>query len=263
VILRRTDGGVICIEQADHAALAGQLARAGGNERFGAPAPRGPLELAAERHDDGMRDFDRSPALDPATGRPHTFRTMPRDAHMEAWERGTSALAEVSPYAALVVSLHRSELLERHRGSWLRGRLDRTNRAQLRWQAKLRRQLLRRLREDSSWEELTSDAALDRNRRLLRAWDRLSLDLCIPSLPGLLRDVPAADGGEDLVVRQRDDGVVVDPWPFAAPTVEVATSGRRLEGRFETQQDLRAALAAAPLQRLSFTLLGVGLGDWA
>jgi hypothetical protein len=254
VILRRTEGGVLCIEQADHAALAGQLARAWGNDRFGEPTPREALELAAERHDDGMREFDRSPGLDSATGLPYTYMTMPRDAHMSAWKRGTRAVAEVSPYAAVIVSLHRSELLERHRPSWWRGLLDRTNRAQLRWQSRLRAELLGRLRQDPSWAEFVTAAALDRNRRLLRTWDRLSLNLCLPDLPGVLRGVPAADGSQDLTVREGEGAVVLEPWPFAAETVEVETQGRLLEGRFDREEELHAALAAAPVRRLSFAL---------
>jgi hypothetical protein len=263
VILRRSEGGTVCIEQADHAALAGQLARRWGNERFGAPVPREPLELAAERHDDGMREFDRAPALDPTTGLPHTYLTMPRGEHMRAWERGTEALAEASPYAAVIVSLHRSELLERHRRSRLRGLLDRTNRAQLRWQSRLRRRLLRRLRRDPSWAELVTAETLERNRRLLRTWDRLSLALCIPDLPSVLRGVPATGGDADLSLRGAGGAVVVEPWPFDSEPVEVETRGRLLTERFEDEEEMRAALAAAPVRRLAFSLRGTGPGPSA
>jgi hypothetical protein len=254
VIVRQTGSGVICITQDAHASIAGQLAHFWGSEHFGAPAPREALELAAERHDDGMRDFDRAPGLDPATGAPYTYLTMPRDTHLHSWERGTSALAEISPYAAVLVSMHRTELLVRHRRSRLGALLDRGGRAHLRWQRRLRRRLLDSLRADRVWAGFTTPEILERNRRLLRSWDRISLNLCLPMLPSVVHGVPSAEGIEDLVLREHAGGATVDPWPFTREGVEVSAEGRLLEARFEDEDEMRAALDAAPMQTLSFML---------
>jgi hypothetical protein len=254
VIVREVGSGAICVQQVAHAAIAGQIARAWGNAAFGAPAPREALEIAAARHDDGMRDFDDSPSLDPATGLPHTYLTMPRDTHLDSWERGTTALAEVSPYAAVLVSLHRTELLLRHRGSRLGALLDRGNRAHLRWQRKLRTRLLDGLRADPAWARLATPELLERNRRLLRSWDRTSLNLCVPMLPSTVRDVPAAEGTEDVVLSERDGTVTVDPWPFSAQQVEVRAEGRLLERRFDDEDEMLRTLREAPIRTLSFAL---------
>jgi hypothetical protein len=254
VIVRETGSGVICIQQVAHAAIAGQLARAWGSGRFGAPAPKEALELAAERHDDGMRDIDQAPPLDPATGLPYTYLTMPRGVHLDSWERGTSALAEVSPYAAVLVSLHRTELLHRHRRRRLGALLDRGGRAHLRWQRRLRTRLLDGLRADRAWADFATPEVLERNRRLLRSWDRFSLNLCVPMLPSIVRGVPAADGTEDVALRERDGAVTVSPWPFTSGQVEASTEGRLLEARFDDEDEMRRALNAAPIRAVSFTL---------
>ena len=105
MIVRKMGSGAICIAQAAHASIAGQLARVWGNERFGVPAPREALQLAAERHDDGMRDFDRTPELDPATGLPYTYLTMRRDTHLGSWEEEMRTALERAPVQTLSFTL--------------------------------------------------------------------------------------------------------------------------------------------------------------
>ena len=99
-------------------------------------------------------------------------------------------------------------------------------------------------------------AEVDRNRRLLRTWDRFSLALCLPYLAMVMDDVPAADGGTaTITVAEREGAVAVTPWPFAAQRVEVACEARRLPGRFSDAAELAAALEAAPWVELRWTLV--------
>ena len=58
MVLREDGDGVLCIGQPAHAWVSGQLARAWGNERFGAFAPREEVCLAAAQHDLGMAAWD-------------------------------------------------------------------------------------------------------------------------------------------------------------------------------------------------------------
>jgi hypothetical protein len=46
----------------------------------------------------------------------------------------------------------------------------------------------------------------------------------------------------------------VEPWPFAADSVQLHTDGRRLEGRFSTVGTMRQALDTAPWVTLRFAL---------
>ena len=65
MLLRKENPGVIAIPQLGHAWISGQLARAWGNEKFAAPAPREVVCLAAEQHDIGWMDWETSPSLKP------------------------------------------------------------------------------------------------------------------------------------------------------------------------------------------------------
>ncbi|HEY2594793.1 MAG TPA: DUF3891 family protein, partial [Chloroflexota bacterium] len=68
MILRRDDAGVLAVGQASHAWLSGQLARAWGNDRFGAVEPLAEVALGAEQHDVGMAGWDLAPVRNPETG---------------------------------------------------------------------------------------------------------------------------------------------------------------------------------------------------
>jgi hypothetical protein len=86
VLLRAEPGepdAVVAITQPAHGWVAGQLARAwawGDPEDGGSPGPVPPPEavcLATEQHDAGWAAWEAAPTLDPRTGRPHTFLTVP------------------------------------------------------------------------------------------------------------------------------------------------------------------------------------------
>jgi hypothetical protein len=82
---------------------------------------------------------------------------------------------------------------------------------------------------------------LRRNQQLLWAWDFLSLGLCL-SWEG--RSVNGLTLHADTI----------EPWPFAIDKVRLHTDGRRLEGRYESEHALHAALAEAPWVTLDFEL---------
>src|SRR5918999_1358555 len=113
-MLLRPDGdAVIAIGQPAHAWLSGQLARAWGNERFGAVEPWEEVCLGAEQHDIGMAAWDAAPELNPDTGLPYSFTELPLDRHLGMWAAAPGRVLPQSRYAALLVSLHGAGLYER------------------------------------------------------------------------------------------------------------------------------------------------------
>ncbi len=255
---------VLCIPQSQHAAVSGQLAEAWGNEEFPAPAPRLDVVEAADRHDDGMDDFDAEPELDTETGLPRDFMRMPLPVWLDCWSRGPALVAEDSPYAGILVSLHGVGLLGFRK-------LDDPGEAQLAaaWlagQEELREEAAAEAERDPELAPGMGAAALERNRALVWAWDSMSLAVCIPRLPGSFDEVPAADGRagirfEELADAREGDAltgrrtIAVDPWPFATGRVELAARGRLLSERFEDRERMQAALAAAETVTLAATLV--------
>jgi hypothetical protein len=233
VLLRDDGDAVTAIGQASHAWISGQLARAWEP----APAPREEVCLAAEQHDVGMAEWDVHPTLNQSTGLPHSFMELPVATHIALWSAAPGKLLSQSAYAALLVSMH---------GTALQGLRDMPKLAAP--DRKLVEDYL--AREHERQAQLTralgaGAGELERNQRLLWAWDSISLALC-------LRWPALTVGGHEL--RLSDELFVLEPWPFTARRLAVHCEGRRLEGRFETEPELHDSLQRAPVVGLEFTL---------
>ena len=255
-MLLRPDGdAVIAIGQPAHAWLSGQLARAWGNERFGAVEPWEETCLGAEQHDVGMAEWERRPTLNPDTGLPHSFMELGLEAHIGMWSGAAARVLPQSRYAAVLVSGHGIALFERRDLARLEPADADRVRGFLATQHAFRVGLLAALRADPRTAPFAGEAVVRRNQRLVWTWDSLSLGLLLDWWPYRLEAVPAADGAVDVEVRAGAGGAVaLDPWPFAAPRVTVRCEGRRLAGRFADEEALRVALADAPWITLDLDL---------
>jgi hypothetical protein len=248
VLLRKAGEDALVIGQASHAWLSGQLARAWGNERFPGPAPREEVCLAACQHDVGWAEWDLRPTLNPEDGWPHSFMDMPDLAtHLGLWRTAPDRLLSQSAYAALLVSMHGTALYARRDLGQLAAADADLVRRYLRSERDRQAQLKARLGVD--------EAQLARNQRLIWTWDSMSLAACLPWDPHTATRVPAGD--EEVEVEMRSsapDRFEVHPWPFSSPEIRVQCEARRLTERYGGERELQAALARAPLERLTFIL---------
>jgi hypothetical protein len=227
-MLLRPDGdAVICIGQPAHAWLSGQMAR----NWHPAPEPYEEVCLAAEQHDAGMADWDAAPELNPDTGLPQSFMEMELDTHLELWSHAPYRVLPQSRYAALLVSMHGSALY----GMRDLGRMPPGDAAKVRAYLDEQDRLQRRLASGLDPEEVK------RNQQLIWAWDFLSLGLCL-----------RWEGRSVGSLTLHSD--TIEPWPFATGEVKLHTEGRRVEGRFDDEDEMRAALDSAPWTTVSFEL---------
>ena len=264
MVLREDGDAVIAVGQPSHAWLSGQIARAWGNERFGAVAPWEEVCLAAEQHDVGMAGWDLEPELNPETGRPRSFMEMALETHLELWSAAPGRLRAQSRYAALLVSMHGAALYERRDLAALEPEQARAVRDFLRSGRALQDELLAELRADPAAAAQAAPATVARNRSLVWTWDSLSLALLLDWAPHQTSDVPLANGAVALTLQTNGDSpgrFSLDPWPFSSDHVGVRCEGRRLEGRYEGEEDMRAALGRAPWVTLAIELVpGEGAG---
>jgi hypothetical protein len=225
----------ICIGQASHAWVSGQLARRWGNHEFAKPEPFDEVCLGAEQHDVGMAEWDLTPTLNPDTGAPTTFMEMPLHTHLELWSKAPHKVLSQSPYAALLVSMHGHALYARR--DTLEPDTDDSKavRRFVERQEAFQRDLLAHLAEDPERAR--------RNQKLVWALDFMSL---APIMGWFPDDVPGPDGTSIRVAPQGDMAFTADPWPFADPDFSVRYQGRRLDRPAESEPELHAALAAAP-----------------
>jgi hypothetical protein len=223
MLLREDGDATVCIGQASHAWVTGQLARAWRDVE-----PYEDVCLAAEQHDVGWTEYDLAPELNPDTGLPRSFMEIDFPTRMRIWEPAPHRIESQSLYAALLVSLHGTSL---HRQM-----------------AEANQYVERQAALQDAWvERLGADREqVDRNRRRILVWDALSLALC-------LRWDPFESEGLTLE-RVEGERFTLAPWPFARDELVVTCEGRRLEGRFDEQAALHAALDEAPLVRLEFAL---------
>src|SRR3954452_24124756 len=247
MVLHETEDGVICIGQASHAWVSGQLARRWGNERFARPEPFDEVCLGAEQHDVGMAEWDLGSDLNPDTGRPRSFMEMPLATHLGLWSRAPRKVLTQSPYAALIVSMH-GHALYANRDTLEPGEGDSDAvRRFVAEQEAFQADLLRTMDEDP-------DRAR-RNQVLVWALDFLSLAPLMGWLPDTVQ-APTRPGEPhaELDVRPADGlRLTVDPWPFSEDEVRIRYQGRRLDRPFEDEGELHAALAAAPWTTLGVT----------
>jgi hypothetical protein len=255
MLLRHDERGVLAIGQPSHAWLAGQLARAWGNDEFGVIEPLVDVCLAADQHDLGWLPVDLEPIFDPETGLPCPFTNMPLDVHLDLWTRGPRQMVTQSSYAALLVSMHGWRLYARRDLSKGSAEDAQAIRAFLSEQRAFQDDLIDRLAPDA--------AELERNSLLLWAWDYLSLALCLNWDSATAKDAPTQDGRADLQLGSTAAGAngpggagsfTVEPWPFRANTVTVRCEGRRLPERFRDETEMRRGFSEAPLEILELEL---------
>ena len=228
MLLYEDGEGTVCIGQAAHSWVSGQLMRMWGNERFAAPEPLAEVCLGAEQHDIGMADWDRRPELDGDTGYPMSFLKLPVTTHIALWTDAPERILSQSPYAALLVSMHGHALFLKRRQTPEVARYVREQEA-------LQRDLLESIGEDPGRAR--------RNQQLVWAVDFLALVGLIPEWAPEEQEPP---GGPIRIDTAGERHVTVDPWPFAAERIEIDYPGRRLTEPSRTLAELHGRLADAP-----------------
>ena len=225
--------------------MSGQIARAWA-EPF---EPWEEVCLGAEQHDIAWTGWERSPERDPETGLPYTFSALPRLRRLELWSGAAARLVPQSRYAALLVSLHGTLLVER----FPPGGDEDVQRAladYLERERDFQARIVESLRRDPRYGPHATPEALERNRELVFDWDGLSLAV----LHGVTKERTAA--GHTLAPWPGDPSKVsVSPWPFREQEVTLVCEGRLLTETYGNEADLRRGLAKAPWRTIAAKLV--------
>jgi len=258
MLYRQEEHGKIAITQPMHAWVAGQLARAWGNERFGDVEPWEEVCLGAEQHDVGHTVCELAPTLNPLTGLPYSFLEMPRQLHVQLWSQAARQVLPQGRYAALMVSLHGTRLYQRYDAANDLPENARAVQQYLEKERTFQEELLTSLRSDPHYAPYATEEVVARNRQLVGIWDALSLAICFGrTSPQSWELVPYVTGTTTLELTARDDDpttLFLTPWPFRRQTVTLVYEGRYLRETFSDETAMRHALAQAPWVTLQTVL---------
>jgi hypothetical protein len=225
MIVRPAESTRVLITQPDHAALAARIMRHWRSEHLQESDRRSSILLAVEEHDNGWREPDGAPIVDPATGRILDFVSAPDAVRRAVWPRGVDRL-RAAPYAAALVAQHALYIY-------------------------------RRYRSEPDWAPFFAEMEAARDRHLRRAAPRtlsdLSGDYFFVRLGDLLSltfcnawSAPQTDES-GYVVRVDRDRLIVTPDPFAGNELQIEIDGRELPDRpFASASDAETAFANAP-----------------
>jgi hypothetical protein len=244
MLIRDEGASWTAIGQPAHAWMAGGIARAWGNDRFAAPLHREDFCLGAEQHDVGWSAWDLEPPLHPPARRAASFYEAPIRPRMEIWVGAPQRVLAQSPIAALLVSLHGTNIHTRYVSA---DHLEPGDRDFVRRYVDEQRALQDRLCAATG---IARDEA-ERMGELLFCLDAISLSLC-HGWPE--RELPPVDGVE-ITYRPRDNGsATLEPWPLRAGELALHVHARTLTERFDDEAAMHAALGDAPWSRLDMAL---------
>src|SRR4029453_3122394 len=106
MIVVRREAGLLLVTQPDHAHFAAQLLALRRQEGRADQGGREDILFAVREHDNGWREADAAPRVDPASKRPLDFRDCPMALRQEVWLRAVNRYAENRPYASLLIAEH-------------------------------------------------------------------------------------------------------------------------------------------------------------
>jgi hypothetical protein len=233
VLIRDDERSWTAITQPAHAYLAGQIA-----QHWAEPLA-GDVVLAVEQHDVAWTEWDRAPSLYAPARRAAAFYEAEMEPRLAAWRHIARRLDAQSPYAALLVSLHATNIHTRYLPEGA------TPPAEFLAEQRADQDALLAVLADANRERAERDADL------VFALDALSLVLC-HGWDG--RELPPIDGTSIRVTPIGDDEATLDPWPLAVAELTIGVSARRLTERFDDEAAMHAALAATANQRLTWRL---------
>lgn len=248
--------------QTDHAVLAGEFARAWGNNAFEAPHPRRVVSVATTRHDDGWAIWERAPSLlmDNGTPTPRNFLDVQVLSHLTFYRAQIAAVLDEDPYAAVLVAMHGCGIYN--------GRYGTDPVLKLTFAA-LERDAVEAftLEQEERNDRILAEHGIGEkerwtNYRLLQVFDRLSLYFCMNDLergqPATLSPVPLSYDGESVEVRIAPDGpwqVLLDPFPFGESPARFTLLRRTLPKRRWSDVDaFRRDFFEAPVEKTPIVL---------
>jgi hypothetical protein len=267
MIIQDQGDQLVLIRQTDHALLSGFFARQWGNDLFTRPEPFESFCLAAAEHDNGWREWELLPSIDPVTFSPYSFMSVSTQEHIALYQCGLDRLIKADHYAGLLACLHCEQLYDHTRATIPGYSAKYVKSSEMNpvnaFMERLRLQELRLrvdLRSQPDKKHFADDKLLFANTQRLEALDRLSLYFCMASREvAIIEAVPVDNEGSeaDWIISPGEaaNSFTLSPFPFRRDPIEFTILARYIpKRRYSDDPELQKALARAPYSLLKFTL---------
>ena len=255
----------LVIPMTQHLGLAGQFARAFGNDRFESPSPREEMMFIAEHHDDGWAEIDAAAAIDARTGFPYNLSETRFQVLVRTSVGSPDINSRRHAYCGLLSSMHSWGLFNGRYGLSDMVRLDslvddNRDEAEAMLAAELARQerLKAILADDPETRDWIAEDHLFQNYKQLQFFDTLALYFNRihegARKVAVFTHVPlSATEDVDVTVTPAGDGVYrAAPWPFAGDGLEATFGGHYMEPLGDAES---VDLAAIPVDEQTVQLV--------
>jgi len=258
----------LAIMMHEHTALAGQFARAFGNDEFEPANPADEMVYVTAHHDAGWTEFDRNPVTDPATGLPYNLIETPALHITRTSARSPDFNERHHPYCGLMSSMHSWGLYNGRYGISNQVLIDKIAPqdrplAEKMLDGELARQqrLKAELAKDARGSAWLGESHVFQNYKQLQFFDTLALYFnrtheAARGEQGFTHVPRNAREEATIIVRPRAPGVYeVAPFPFTTEG-EFAFAGRRIVPRqHEANGGWPAVLKHTPTEWECFRLV--------
>ncbi len=229
----------LVITMAEHTALAGQAARAFGNDRFEPVSPADEVLYIIDNHDAGWAELDRQAPTDARTGLPYNLVETPFEKIIATSAASPEFNTRRHPYCGLLSSMHSWGLYNGRYGlsdHVLLDSLADANRADadrmLDGELERQNRLKAELATDPATAPWVEDGHLMQNYKQLQFFDTLALYLNCKH-----EGTRDAQAFEHVPMDRRDDTTItiepvgesryrLAPYPFAEDGIELSFTGR-------------------------------------
>lgn len=224
------------------------------------------MTILAAEHDLCWVYHDHRPRLEPNSGKPYDYATLPYAQHTALYREGARYLAEREPYAGLLLSLHGTGIYNGRHGTDAEmvrpirsDEEDRAVKAYLEDGESFRSRLSEQIQRAGGEEaDALAPPVLWANYHLMQNWDRLGLLMCKRRDTDFeICPTPTdAQGSLSQLYFHRIDEYCfrAEPYPFRASPVTFCVKGRYLDcTTFADEAAYHDALDRAPLEPITFT----------
>lgn len=252
MIRRETEDGWILFNQHDHAKLAAEIMEYWGNDEFSRFTPESEVMFAIEQHDNGWKEWDSSPRVNPGNSYPMNFMEMNIEDQHRIWSTCFTRYCDTHPYASALIALHfrkfscKSVTKDPHNGK----------------AEEMIRTINRFVKDTLGLEDIDNVEELPEevktNLRFLQIGDIISLTLCHGWRSMELARVPLnyEQQFRDLSLDSGDGAEYgISPNPFSEDTLEFTIPGRRIDRRtFSNDNELRKVLENTEYENFSYII---------